>query len=174
MSVIIGVTASIAIYKTCDLVRNLTKAGIEVKVAMTKNAQKWINPIIFAALSEHRVYTGDSHVEEAMPHIEIRQNVDLMIVAPATANFIARAANGMANDIITTTLLSYDGPKLIAPSMNPHMYSNSIVQENIFKLKKHGIEILDPQNGETVCGDIGLGKMMTTDEIEKIIKTKLA
>ena len=166
MTILVGVSASIAIYKACDLVRELKKAGHEVRVVMTRTAEKWISPIIFSSLSDQAAYTENSNQKSAMPHIEIRKNLDLFVVAPASADLIARAAAGRGNDILTATLLSYDGPRLIAPAMNPFMYTHAAVQRNIKIIKDYGYELLDPKDGAAVCGDEGEGKMM---EVTKII-----
>ena len=173
-NILIGVSASIALYKTCDLVRELTKLGYNVKVSMTRNAEKWISPVIFSALSNNRVYTSDMNQtplknNESMPHIEIRENIDLFLVAPATADVIARAAAGFADDIVTATLLSFSGERWVAPSMNPFMYNHPATQKNLEILRSFGYKILDPQNGEAVCGDHGEGKMASIEVIlEKI------
>jgi len=172
MNILIGVSASIAIYKSCDLVRELTKKGHNVKVAMTRTAESWISPVIFQALSNNKVYTSSQNIDEAMPHIEIRENLDLMIVAPATANLMARAANGMADDIITATLLSFDGEKWIAPSMNPYMFAHPATQKNMKILSEYGYKILDSKDGAAVCGDKGKGKMMSIEDIIKLIQKK--
>lgn len=164
MTILVGISASIAIYKACDLVRELQKAGHLVRVVMTHTAEKWISPVIFHALSGNLVYS-ENNVGGAMPHIEIRDNLDLFVVAPATADLIARAAIGRADDILTATLLSFPGKKMIAPAMNPFMYEHKATQKNIATLREYGYEILDPASGEVVCGDEGNGKMMSVQEI---------
>lgn len=158
MTIILGVSASVAIYKACDIVRELTKAGHTVRVAMTRTAVGWINPVLFEALSGQKVITDDT--ASGMAHIDIRTGADLMLVAPATADLIARAAQGRADDIVTATLLAYDGPRYIAPAMNPYMYAHPATQANLKTLKSFGYRILDSANGEAVCGDVGQGKMM--------------
>jgi len=158
MTIILGVSASVAIYKACDIVRELTKAGHHVRVAMTRTAVSWINPVLFEALSGNAVVTDDSAT--GMAHIDIRTGADLMLVAPATADLIARAAQGRADDIVTATLLAYDGPRFVAPAMNPSMYAHPATQANLATLKSFGYKILDSANGEAVCGDVGQGKMM--------------
>ena len=170
MKVLLGVTASIAIYKALDLTRELRKRSIEVQVLMSNSAASWISPVLFETLSDSPVYAGRDHVKEAMPHISVREKADLFVIAPASADCIARAAMGRADDIITTTLLSFSGPRWFAPSMNPFMYAHKAVQKNLQILAEYGYEILDPQNGEAVCGDLGKGKMATVEQIlDKII-----
>ncbi len=164
-TILIGVSASIAIYKSLDLVRELKKKQYQVRVAMTRTAESWINPLLFSALSENEVYTESQNNVAAMPHIEIRDNLDLYLVAPATADLIARAAVGRGDDIVSATLLSYPGPRWIAPSMNPFMYKHPATQKNLDILRSYGYEILAPQNGEAVCGDTGNGKMARIEDI---------
>lgn len=165
MNILIGVSASVAMYRSLDLVRNLTKKGHSVKVTMTRTAEKWINPVLFSALSENAVFTESANAESAMPHIEVRENLDLYLIAPATADLIARAAVGRADDIVTATLLSFSGRRMIAPSMNPNMYRHQATQNNIAKLKDYGYDIISPMDGEAVCGDTGEGKMASIDQI---------
>ncbi len=168
MNILIGISGSIAIYRTCELVRMLTKEGHHVRVAMTRTAAKWVSPTIFAALSGDEVYTDN--MSQKMPHIDIRKDLHLFLISPATANIIAKAANGISDNILTSTLLSFHGPRWIAPAMNPYMYSHPAVQKNISILKEFGYRILDPDNGEAVCGDIGEGKMMPIEEILKQVR----
>jgi phosphopantothenoylcysteine decarboxylase len=163
MTIILGISASVAIYKACDIVRELTKAEHTVRVAMTRTAAEWINPVLFEALSSNKVITEDT--ASGMAHIDIRTGADLMLVAPATADLIARAATGRADDIVTATLLAYDGPRYIAPAMNPFMYAHPATQANLTTLKSYGYHILDSANGEAVCGDVGQGKMMAVANI---------
>lgn len=169
MKILIGVSASIAIYRAADLVRELTKRGHEVRVTMTRTAERWMSPVIFSALTDGRVYTESLNAEEGMPHIEIREELDLFLVAPATADLIARAAVGRADDILTATLLSFPGARWIAPSMNPYMFSHPATQKNIQALESYGYRILSPANGEAVCGDEGKGKMMAVNDILKLV-----
>lgn len=166
MKILLGVSASIAIYKACELVRELTKKNIQVQVIMTKTASEWISPVVFEALSENTVFTTKNS-GEAMPHIKVREKTDLFLIAPATADIIARAALGRADDIISATLLSFKGPRWFAPSMNPHMYNHKATQKNLQTLQNYGYHILDPQNGEAVCGDPGHGKMASVQNILK-------
>lgn len=171
MKIIFGVSASVAIYRACDLVRELSKAGHDVHVVMTRTASAWINPVLFEALSGNRVITDGStslttgHTASGMAHIEIRNGSDLMLVAPATADLIARAAQGRADDILTATLLAYDGPRWLAPAMNPSMYAHPATQASLAQCRSYGYTILDSADGEAVCGDVGQGKMMAIADI---------
>ncbi|MCS6984315.1 MAG: phosphopantothenoylcysteine decarboxylase [Leptospiraceae bacterium] len=163
-SILLGVSASIAIYRSCELVRELTKRGYLVRVLMTRTAEKWIHPVLFEALSGQRVYT-EKDSESGMPHIELRRDISLYLIAPATADLIARAAQGRADDIVTATLLSFPGERWLAPAMNPYMYSHKATQRNLTILREYGYRILEPQSGMAVCGDEGLGKMAEIEDI---------
>lgn len=174
MNIILGVSASVAIYRACDIARELTKAGDRVRVVMTRTAASWINPVLFEALTGNAVYYDDdtahanhnvSLVGRGMAHIEIREGADAMLVAPATADLIARAAHGRADDILTATLLAFNGPRLLAPAMNPNMYSHPATQKSLAECRSYGYRILDSANGEAVCGDVGQGKMMAVADI---------
>ena len=145
MTILLGVSGSIALYRSCELVRCLIKNGYSVRVVMTRTAERWISPTLFGALSNEIVYTNRSY--QSMPHIDIRKDCDLFLIAPATAHLIAKAACGMADDILSTTLLSFSGEVWFAPAMNPGMYNHVIVQKNIFTLKKSGYKILEPISG---------------------------
>ncbi len=163
MKIIFGVSASVAIYRSCDLVRELTKAGHDVHVVMTRTAASWINPVLFEALSGNAVVTDAT--ASGMAHIDIRKGAQLMLVAPASADLIARAAQGRADDILAATLLAYDGPRWLAPAMNPSMYAHPATQESLKKCQSFGYRILDAADGEAVCGDVGQGKMMPVQDI---------
>lgn len=167
MKIILGVSASVAIYKACDIVRDLTKAGHDVHVVMTRTAANWINPILFEALSENDVITDETAT--GMEHIKVREGANMMLIAPASADLIARAAQGRADDILAATLLAYDGPRYIAPAMNPNMYAHPATQANLNRLREFGYKILDSANGEAVCGDLGQGKMMAVAEILRAV-----
>lgn len=163
MKIIFGVSASVAIYRACDLVRELTKQGHDVHVVMTRTAAGWINPVLFEALSGHPVVSDAT--APGMAHIAIRQGARLMLVAPASADLLARAAHGRADDILTATLLAYDGPRWLAPAMNPSMYAHPATQASLAILQSYGYRILDSADGEAVCGDVGQGKMMAVPDI---------
>lgn len=173
MTIILGVSASIAIYKACDLTRELTKAGHQVRVIMTRTAAQWINPILFEALSNHPVLTDNPGQHGAgMAHINVRTGADLMLVAPASADLIARAAQGRADDILAATLLAFEGPRWFAPAMNPAMYAHPATQNSLQALRSYGYRILDAANGEAVCGDVGQGKMMSVADIIAAVSSK--
>ncbi|MFO1470913.1 MAG: flavoprotein [Turneriella sp.] len=163
MKIILGTSASVAIYKACDICRELTKAGHDVHVVLTRTAASWINPVLFEALSNNPVITDAT--ASGMAHIDIRTNADLMLVAPASADLIARAAQGRADDILTATLLAFTGPRFLTPAMNPSMYAHPATQKNLETCKSYGYHILDSANGEAVCGDVGQGKMMSVSDV---------
>ncbi|MDH4262565.1 MAG: phosphopantothenoylcysteine decarboxylase [Spirochaetia bacterium] len=165
MKIIYGVSASIAIYKSCEIVRLLQKEGFDIHVVMTQTASQWISPVVFTALSNNPVYVHDTDHGAVMAHIELRENCDLMIVAPASADFISQAAVGSAPNLLSTLLLSFSGPKWIAPSMNPVMFKHPAVQFNLTRLREYGYRILSPETGEALCGDLGEGKMASVEYI---------
>lgn len=159
-NIIIGVTGGIAAYKIPELVRILMKAGHDVRVAMTENATRFITPLTFEALSKNRIITRmfDQN-EDPLAHISWGQESDLIIIAPATANFIAKTAHGIADDFLSTMLLAATAPVLICPAMNSEMYANSITQENIKKLSDQGCVIMNPGEGELACSTSGPGRL---------------
>lgn len=166
-SIIIAVSGSIASYKACELVRSLVKKDFRVSVIMTENASHFIGKTTFEALSNHPVLIYE--FEKGMAHIEIKNSARVFAVVPATANIIGKMANGIADDLVTSTYLACTCPILIAPSMNPGMYSKKVVQRNIHTLKEDGVIIVEPSNGAVVCGDVGYGKLAEISEIEKRI-----
>lgn len=170
MIIILGVSASVAVYKSCDVIRELTHRGHTVRVALTEKASQWIHPELFHALSAQPVYAPGWDYGSTMPHIAVRMDADLMAVVPASANLIARAAAGMADDPVTATLLSFTGPKLLAPSMNPGMLQNPATQRNLKMLSNDGFKVIEPQNGEAVCGETGYGKLATVEQIVSAIE----
>jgi phosphopantothenoylcysteine decarboxylase/phosphopantothenate--cysteine ligase len=160
-NILIGVTGGIAAYKIPNLVSMLVKAGYNVDVIMTENAKNFITPNTFEALSKNRCITDTfdrSHSFE-VEHISLAEKADYFMIAPCTANVIGKIANGIADDMLTTTVMACKCKKMIVPAMNTNMYENSIVQENIAKLKNHGYEVLEPQFGYLACGTVGKGKM---------------
>ncbi|MDH5717690.1 MAG: phosphopantothenoylcysteine decarboxylase [Spirochaetia bacterium] len=165
MNILLGVSASVAIYKACDLVRNLSKLGHNVCVVLTKEAAKLISPVLFSSLSGKKTYVNFEDAENGMAHIECRNNIDLFLIAPATADLLSRLACGRADDVLTAAFLSYEGKKWIAPSMNPNMFKNPATQKNLLTLKEYGCKILSSADGESVCGETGEGKMMSIEEI---------
>ena len=174
--IVIGVTGSIAAYKAADVVSFLKKQGADVTVIMTKNALNFINPITFETLSGNKclVDTFDRNFEFSVEHVSLAKRADLFVVAPASADFIAKAANGIADDMLTTTFLASTCRKLIFPAMNTRMYENPITQDNLRKLEHYGIEIVEPASGYLACGDTGRGKLAPVEEIEEHIMMNAA
>lgn len=174
--IVIGVTGSIAAYKAADVVSFLKKQGADVTVIMTKNALNFINPITFETLSGNKclVDTFDRNFEFSVEHVSLAKRADLFVVAPASADFIAKAANGIADDMLTTTFLASTCRKLIFPAMNTRMYENPITQDNLRKLEHYGIEIVEPASGYLACGDTGRGKLAPVKEIEEYIMMNAA
>ena len=165
---VIGVTGSIAAFKTAELVSQLSRKNFQVTVVMTKAAQKFIRPLTFQALSNRPVIIDlfSSKKNWDINHISLAEQANLIIIAPASANIIGKIAGGMADDFLSTLIISASSPVLICPAMNGKMYKNSLVQENIKKLKKAGFRFLGPEKGRLACGDEGLGRLV---EIRKII-----
>ena len=174
--IVIGVTGSIAAYKAADVVSFLKKQGADVTVIMTKNALNFINPITFETLSGNKclVDTFDRNFEFSVEHVSLAKRADLFVVAPASADLIAKAANGIADDMLTTTFLASTCKKLIFPAMNTRMYENPITQDNMKKLEHYGIEIVEPASGYLACGDTGKGKLAPVEEIEEYIMMNAA
>lgn len=159
--IVLGVCGGIAAYKACDLTSRLKKMGANIDVIMTKSATKFVSPLTFQSLSWNKVIT-DMFEEPKyweIEHISLAQKADLFVVAPATANVIAKLANGIADDMLTTTILATQAPVIIAPAMNVNMYNNPIVQKNLKQLKNMGYIIVDSEEGRMACGDVGKGKM---------------
>ncbi len=161
-TILLGVTGSIAAYKIPNLARMLVKLGADVHVLMTKNALNFINPITFETLTQHKclVDTFDRNFEYSVEHVALAKAADAVMVAPASADVIGKIANGIADDMLTTTVMACPCAKIIAPAMNHNMYHNPIVQDNIRKLSEYGYEIAEPENGMLANGDIGDGRMI--------------
>ena len=159
--IVLGVTGSIAAYKIASLASMLVKKQADVTVIMTKNATNFINPITFESLTGNRclVDTFDRNFEFQVEHVSLAKQTDVFLVAPASANVIAKAAHGIADDMLTTTLLACRCPKIFSPAMNTRMYENPFVQDNISTLKDYGMEVVTPASGYLACGDTGEGKM---------------
>lgn len=166
--IILALTGGIAAYKGAELVRRGREAGLNIDVVMTPAAQKFIPPITFQALSGRRVLTDlwDPLIPDSMAHIHLSRQADAILVAPATADFIARAAQGRADDLLTTMVLARgDCPMLIAPAMNKEMWAHPATQRNITQLQNDGIQILGPAAGEQACGEVGSGRMLEPHEL---------
>ena len=160
-TVILGVTGSIAAYKAANLASMLKKQHADVQVIMTKNATQFMNPITFESLTGNKclVDTFDRNFQFQVEHVALAKRADLAIVAPATANIMAKLAHGLADDMLTTTLLACRCPKLIAPAMNTRMYENPVTQDNMDILRKYGFRLIEPAVGHLACGDTGAGKL---------------
>lgn len=175
--VLIGITGSIAAYKTVFLVRELVKAGYEVRVMLSKAGQEFVTPLTLQALSQNRVYTElfDLEAERSMGHIELAKWADLILIAPATANTIAKLANGYADDLISTVVMAKpeSTPLLIAPAMNKEMYNKISLQANLQTLRTYGYQILDSNQGAQACGDVGFGRMLEPEQLQEIINKQL-
>ncbi|ADL42777.1 phosphopantothenoylcysteine decarboxylase/phosphopantothenate/cysteine ligase [Caldicellulosiruptor obsidiansis OB47] len=174
-NILIGVCGGIAAYKVCELIRLLKKNEANVKVIMTENAQKFITPLTLQTLSQNKVYTDtfESEYSYDIEHISLTTWADILVVVPATANIIGKFANGIADDLLTTTFLAFDKPVLIVPAMNSNMFENAIVQQNIQKLKLVGINFVQPESGFLACGVYGKGRYPENQkiliEIEKLL-----
>ena len=171
--IILGVTGSIAAYKIASLASMLVKQKADVTVIMTKNATNFINPITFESLTGNKclVDTFDRNFEFQVEHVSLAKQADVFLTAPASANVIAKAAHGIADDMLTTTLLACTCPKIFAPAMNTRMYQNPIVQDNMKTLTRYGMEVIAPASGYLACGDTGEGKMPEPEALyEYIVK----
>lgn len=171
-NIILGVSASIAIYKACDIVRRLKDAGYSVTVVQSKEAQELIKPIVFQGLSGNKVYCGlfDAPETWVIEHVSLAQMAGLVLLAPATANIIGKIASGICDDLLTCVICATKAPVLIAPAMNDNMYRNKITQENIKKLKSFGYKFIEPKVGELACGKVGIGCLADTETIVKEVK----
>ena len=170
-TVLLGVTGSIAVYKICNLARMLTKLGAEVHVAMTPNSTNFVHPLTFETLVQNKclIDTFDRNFRYSVEHVAIAKKADVVMVAPASANVIGKIANGIADDMLTTTVMACTCPKIIAPAMNHNMYHNLIVQDNIEKLRRFGYEIAEPVTGMLANRDIGDGKLPDEDTLLEYI-----
>jgi phosphopantothenoylcysteine decarboxylase/phosphopantothenate--cysteine ligase len=175
-SIIIGVSGGIAAYKTAYLVSALSKTEADVNVIMTENACEFISPLVFETLTGNKCYvdTFDRNFKFDVEHISLAKKADIFMIAPATANVIAKIANGIADDMLTTTFLASKCKKIVSPAMNTAMFENQITQDNITKLKKYGIGVVEPQNGLLACGDTGAGKMPEPDFLFDVIEREIA
>ena len=175
-TVVLGVTGSIAAYKIANLASSLVKKGANVHVIMTKNATNFINPITFEKLTGNKclVDTFDRNFEFSVEHVSLAKQADIFMVAPASANVIGKIANGIADDMLTTTIMACKCHKVISPAMNTNMFENPIVQDNLEKLRNYGYEVIDPASGYLACGDTGAGKMPEPTVLESYIMKNIA
>ncbi|KJS12461.1 MAG: phosphopantothenoylcysteine decarboxylase [Peptococcaceae bacterium BRH_c8a] len=175
--IVVGVSGGIAAHRALDLTSNLVKAGAEVHVIMTGAAREFIRPLAFEAISGHRVHYDIFAAPPGWryPHLELARKADLAVVAPATANIIAKLACGLADDLVTTAALAMICPLVICPAMNLYMYRNPVVQENLERLRRRGVSIIDPASGRQACGDEGPGRLaevsVIVQQIEHLLGT---
>lgn len=171
-NIILGVSASIAIYKACEIIRRLKDQDFCVTVVMTKEAQELIRPIVFQSLSGNKVYCGlfDDPTSWEIEHISLAEKADLILIAPATANIIGKISSGICDDLLTCVVSAAAVKVLIAPAMNTQMFKNKITQENIRKLEKLGYKFIPPQEGRLACGKIGVGCLAEVEAIVKEVK----
>ena len=172
--VVVGVSGGIAAYKAAELVRLLAERDYRVQVVMTRSAREFIRPLTFAALTGEKVITDlfpepgkEADLENAIEHIAVAQEADLLLVAPATADILAKFATGIADDFLTTMQLAYTGPLVVAPAMNTNMWSHPATRENIKTLRERGVSVVEPEAGELACGMVGPGRLA---DIEKIAR----
>ena len=175
-TVVLGVTGSIAAYKIANLASMLVKNHCDVHVIMTQNATNFINPIAFETLTNHKclVDTFDRNFEFHMGHVSVAQKADVMLIAPASANIIGKIAHGIADDMLSTTVMACSGKVILSPAMNVHMYENPILQDNLKTLRHYGYEIIDPAVGYLACGDTGAGKMPEPEVLFQYILKEIA
>lgn len=172
-TVVLGITGSIAAYKMANLTRMLIKQRCDVHVLMTQNATNFINPITFETLTGHKclVDTFDRNFNYNIEHVALGEKADALLLAPASANVIGKLANGIADDMLTTTCLACTCKKIVAPAMNTNMFNNPVVQDNIEKLRRYGMEIVEPESGQLACGTEGSGRLPSEDILlEYILK----
>jgi phosphopantothenoylcysteine decarboxylase / phosphopantothenate---cysteine ligase len=181
MRITLGVTGGIAAYKSAELVRRLQDEGHTIQVVMTRAAREFITPLTFAALSGQRVITdlfsnqpgGEGSLDSAIDHIAVAQRTDLLLVAPATADILAKFARGVADDFLTTMYLAVTAPVVVAPAMNVNMWQHAATQENIATLKRRGVKIVEPSEGYLACGMTGSGRLAEQEEILKAVRETL-
>lgn len=174
--ILIGVTGSVAAFKVAGWVSTLAKAEARVSVIMTESATRFVTPLTFSALSGEKTYTDmfDGECGESMAHINLGREADIIIIAPATAQTIARLANGMASDLLSTTVLASRAPVFICPAMNSRMFSHAATQRNIERLKTYGYTVIDPESGMMACKEEGQGRLPEWDQVEEIFKRALS
>jgi phosphopantothenoylcysteine decarboxylase / phosphopantothenate---cysteine ligase len=181
MRITLGVTGGVAAYKAAELVRLLQKDGFSVQVVMTRGAREFITPLTFAALSGQKVITdlfgdssgGEANLESAIEHIAVAQRTDLLLVAPATADILAKFARGIADDFLTTLYLASTAPVVMAPAMNVNMWNHLATQENVERLRARGVKIVDPDEGYLACGMTGAGRLASQSSIVAAVRETL-
>jgi phosphopantothenoylcysteine decarboxylase/phosphopantothenate--cysteine ligase len=175
-SVVLGITGGIAAYKAAQLTRDLQRHGIDVQVVMTEAARGMVTPATFQALSGRPVYSDmwDASIPDSMGHIELSRGKDAIVVAPATADFIAKIANGLADDLLSTLCLARECPLIVAPAMNRQMWQSPATRRNVERLLRDGVAILGPASGDQACGEVGMGRMLEAAEIAEAVAGFLA
>lgn len=171
-NIVLAVCGSISAYKSADIANMLTKKGFDVNIIITKSALEFITIPTLQTLSKNKVITNvfDDYNPEEVTHIALAKKADLFLIAPASADIIGKVANGIADDIVSTTVLATKAPVYIAPAMNTNMYTNPIVQHNIAKLKKFSYTFIEPGSGLLACGDTGVGKLAKVEDIIQIVE----
>ena len=169
--ILLGITGGIAAYKSAELIRELQRQGADVQVVMTESACRFVTPVTMQALSGKPVFTDmwDSRVANGMPHIELSRDRDMIVVAPATAGFIAKLVHGAANDLLSTLCLARECPLIVAPAMNQQMWENPATQRNIAQLRQDGIVVLGPESGDQACGETGMGRMLEPADLARAV-----
>jgi len=182
MRVVVGVTGGIAAYKAAEIVRLLQDCDVRVQVVMTRGAQEFVRPLTFAALTGQKVITGlfgpegaesSPNIDAAVEHVAVAQEIDALVVAPATADIIAKFANGIADDFLTTLYLATKAPVVIAPAMNVNMWEHTATQENLEKLRKRGVRVVEPDSGYLACGMVGAGRLAANETIVSAVMDTL-
>lgn len=172
MKVLLIISGSVAAYKACELVRELKKKKHDVTCILTRGGAEFVTPLQLSSLSGTKTYTHlwSEHDTDGMEHIHLSRETDIIVVAPASADILAKMAAGMADDLATTTLLASNKQIYVAPAMNVEMWNKAATKRNIRQLKEDGVKIINPREGELACGEHGQGKMATPEEIIKVIK----
>lgn len=165
--ILLGVSGGIAAYKVAELSRLLVKAGVHVQVTMSEAATRFVTPVTFQALTGHSVFVDqwDARIQNNMPHIDLTRGADAMLIAPASADFLAKLSHGMADDLLSTMTLARDCPLLVAPAMNRQMWENPSTRRNVLQLQDDGVTFIGPGRGDQACGENGLGRMLEPEEI---------
>src|SRR5512134_1534762 len=173
--VLLGITGGIAAYKAAVLCRLLVKAGADVRVVMTEGACRFVTPVTLQALSGKPVFTDmwDPSVPDNMAHIELSRDREAIVVAPATADFLAKVANGLADDLLSTMCLARECPLLVAPAMNRQMWDNAATQRNVQRLREDGVMVVGPESGDQACGEVGMGRMLEAQDLHAAILAAL-